>query len=67
MEKNGENAAYQHFLLFSQCFQKTSLLGSLKVWIVFQSIESLSNSLLLENTVKDNSLTHYQITNFRLF
>ena len=24
----GENAGYQHFLLFSQCFQKASILGS---------------------------------------
>ena len=27
----GENAGYQHFLLFPQCFQKPSLSGSLKV------------------------------------
>ena len=26
-----ENAGYQHFLLFPQCFQKSSFLGSLKV------------------------------------
>ena len=26
----GEYAGYQHFLLFSQCFQKSFLLGSLK-------------------------------------
>ena len=31
----GENAGYQHFLLFPQCFQKASLLGSLKVGIVW--------------------------------
>ena len=31
----GENAGYQHFLLFPQCFQKTSSLGSLKVGIVW--------------------------------
>ena len=30
----GENAGYQHFLLFLQYFQKPSLLGSLKVGIV---------------------------------
>ena len=29
-----ENAGYQHFLLFPQCFQMPSLSGSLKVWIV---------------------------------
>ena len=27
-----ENAGYQHFLLFPQCFQKPSFPGSLKVW-----------------------------------
>ena len=27
----GENAGYQHFLLFSQCLQKASFLGSLKL------------------------------------
>ena len=31
----GENAGYQHFLLFLQCFQKASILGSLKVEIVW--------------------------------
>ena len=31
----GENAIYQHFLLFSQCFQKASILGFLKVRIVW--------------------------------
>ena len=30
----GENAGYQHFLIFPQCFQKASTLGSLKVGIV---------------------------------
>ena len=28
-----ENAGYQHFLLFPQCFPKPISLGSLKVWI----------------------------------
>ena len=31
----GENVGYQHFLLLSQCFQKASFTGSLKVWIVW--------------------------------
>ena len=30
----GENAGYQHSLLFPQCFQKASLQESLKVGIV---------------------------------
>ena len=31
--RRGENAGYQHFLLFPQCFQKASFQGSLKVRI----------------------------------
>ena len=31
----GENAGYQHFLLFLQCFQKLSFSGLLKVGIVW--------------------------------
>ena len=31
----GENAGYQHFLLFPQCFQNASSTGSLKVGIVW--------------------------------
>ena len=31
----GENAGYQHFLLFPQCFQKVSFSGPLKVGIVW--------------------------------
>ena len=30
-----ENPGYQHFLLFQQCFQKTSYTGSLKVGIAW--------------------------------
>ena len=30
----GENAGYQHFVLFPQCFQKTVSWGSLKVGIM---------------------------------
>ena len=33
--EKGENAAYQHFLLFSQCFQKPSSIESLKVRTVW--------------------------------
>ena len=33
--EKGENAGYQHFLLFPQCFQKPSFSGSLKVGIVW--------------------------------
>ena len=33
-----EGAGYQHFLLFSQYFQKASLLGSLKTGIVWKRV-----------------------------
>ena len=33
--EKGENASYQHFLLFLQCFPKPPSLGSLKVRIVW--------------------------------
>ena len=37
----GENAGYQHFLLFPQCFQKTSpCAGLLKVRTVWESVKS---------------------------
>ena len=32
---NEENAGYQHFLLFPQCFQRASFLGSLILKIVW--------------------------------
>ena len=32
---NGENAGYQHFLHFPQCFQKAPFQGSSKVGIVW--------------------------------
>ena len=35
MEEKGENAGYQHFLLFPQCFWKASFSGSLKVGLVW--------------------------------
>ena len=35
IEGKGENAGYQHFILFPQCFQKQSFTGSLKVWTVW--------------------------------
>ena len=37
----GENAAYQHFLLFPQCFPKRSPLGPLKVGIVWYRVKSV--------------------------
>ena len=36
----GENAGYQHFLLFPHCFQKASFLGLLKVGIMWKRVET---------------------------
>ena len=36
----GENAGYQYFLLFPQCFQKLSFSGALKVGIVWWSVNA---------------------------
>ena len=56
----GENAGYQHFLLFPQCFQKPSLSGSLKVGIECERLNPfpskpwflrVCSTSLFENTV----------------
>ena len=36
----GENAGYQHFLLFSQCFQKASISESWNTGIVWERVKS---------------------------
>ena len=33
--RQGENACYQHFLLFPRCFYHLSVSGSLQLWIVW--------------------------------
>ena len=38
----GENAGYQHFLLFPQCFQKAFYTGSLNVGIVLYRVNLFS-------------------------
>ena len=50
----GENAGYQHFLLFPQCFQKASFSGSLKDGIVRKRANSLPNNKMKAFT--DNKL-----------
>ena len=39
----GENAGYQHFLLFPQCFQKASFPDTSKGVIVWEWVNSLSH------------------------
>ena len=47
----GENAGYQHFLLFPHCFQKTSLSGLLIVGIVL-----LNENIIVTKTLSFSSL-----------
>ena len=42
----GENAGYQHFLLFPQCFQMPSLSGSLKVRMCGKELSQGLNRML---------------------
>ena len=42
----GENAGYQHFLLFPQCFQKVSLSGLLKVGIVWKRVKVFQSKFI---------------------
>ena len=49
---NGENAGYQHFHVFPQYFQKPSFTGSLKVWIVWESVKrTIGSGDKLQETV----------------
>ena len=41
--RKGENAGDQHFLLFPQCFQKFTFSVSLKVGIVWDRINKMTN------------------------
>ena len=43
--RKGENAGYQHFLLFPQCFQKQSFTGSLKFGIVWERVREAAFSI----------------------
>ena len=43
----GENAGYQHFLHFPQCFQKPSFTGSLRVEIEWQWVNNQTTNFRL--------------------
>ena len=45
---NGENAGHQHFLLFPLCFQTSSLIGSLKLKIMWFRVNPLPNDKMLD-------------------
>ena len=53
--RKGENACYQHFLLFQQCFQKAFSSQSLKVWIVWYRVKTF-NLPEKENQIVENVL-----------
>ena len=40
-----ENASYQHFLLFPQCFQEPSFSRSLKVWILWFTVNAVATTI----------------------
>ena len=62
----GENAGYKHFLLFIQCFQKSSLPGSLKVGTVW--VKSKYDMIVLcLNEVAQYCFTNVTISNFNVF
>ena len=46
----GENAGYQHFLLFPQCFQKASFSGLLKSGYCDKELSSLSEDKTLNQS-----------------
>ena len=55
-----ENAVYQHFLLFPQCFQKASLPGLFIVWLMSRKGLRLKKVLKLEMGTS-NRLIEYSI------
>ena len=73
----GENAGFQQFHLFPECFQKASFSGSLKVGIVWLRVNTVFSSDEMDNIIQicycklklsaHTLLTLSQTTNFRLF
>ena len=43
----GENAGYQHFLLFPQCFQKSSFPGLLKSGLCGKELTAFADSKVM--------------------
>ena len=61
----GENAGYQHFLLFPQSFLKLPSLGSFKVRIVWQTkrVNSLPNDKILDwSKMTDDNLNIFSFS-----
>ena len=64
----GENAGYQHFLLFPQCFQKASFSGSLKVEIMWERVKDWRRNIFSKACWNKRKclLTLSRRANFRL-
>ena len=54
----GENAGYQHFLLFYQCFQKPSCPSLLKVEIMWERVNPLPNNINFNPLLHKYSFYH---------
>ena len=50
----GENAGYQHFLHFPECFPKPSIIKSLKVGIVWYRVNTLKKIFVYDLDVAEN-------------
>ena len=62
----GENAGYQHFLLFPQCFQRLSFSGPLKVGVVWYKVKADNFACLMCTcTHKKNKSQEVVILNSR--
>ena len=63
----GENADYQHFLLYPQCFPKPSLLWLLKVGIAWERVNKEPSQNILgkgENASEPSSFPFWVLTNY---
>ena len=54
----GENAGYQHFLLFPQCFQKPSVSGSLNLGLCGKELGMVTSIFSFSHDVFKSSLFH---------
>ena len=60
----GENGGYQHFLLFPQCFQKASILGSLKSGLCGKESKQRKNWICLNSLLNDKNLDAFELKAF---
>ena len=61
----GENAGYQHFLLFPPCFPRCSFIGFLNVMIVWERFNSFTSYESLRSAQTDMNATFSLFLNFK--